>query len=128
MEVRRAQLTVVVQLLDDAEELVGDAREAGGHVIGSAPAPRHRDARTTWTGLSPGHVSAPTTLNWTHGKVPAARGKQDGKYLKPGKRSRAKKGSVRGRRPSLGLCQAAGWEYPHITDNDIANILNVSFC
>ena len=62
MEVRRAQLTVVVQLLDDAEELVGEAREAGGHVIGSAPAPRHRDARTTWTGLSPGHVSAPTTL------------------------------------------------------------------
>ena len=60
--VRRAQLTVVVQLLDDAEELVGEAREAGGHVIGSAPAPRHRDARTTWTGLSPGHVSAPTTL------------------------------------------------------------------
>ena len=37
MEVRRAQLTVVVQLLDDAEELVGEAREARGHVIGSAP-------------------------------------------------------------------------------------------
>ena len=40
---------------------VGQTR-ARQYVIGSAPAPRHRDARTTWTGLSPGHVSAPATL------------------------------------------------------------------
>ena len=43
MEVRRAQLTVVAQLLDETKELVGEAREAATHVIGSAPAPRHRD-------------------------------------------------------------------------------------